>query len=357
MCCPITGFIYVSLAAHDGGLLLRLPLRPCSHLSGAVVNAGGATFPAFTPGAVYGPSYGIGCAAHDNGLAPFCDLDRESWCNSPWCWVNASECAPDFQPTPSSYFEGRLGLTYCTCHAMRRTTSSAFTRPDTSICAPSSRWIRMRRAKSWARRRPATDCAARQHESPGRVDGQRHQCALRRPWLCAAARWRGVGPTHAPALHLGHVSLRRMGSCRAQPEPLPLREQPLRCRGRHGERLPRRRDPGAGRARAGRRQDVLHRPRPAERAAWSGQRGGRRAVHLLDAHPQRRVRASRTRAAAAAALPRKERRDRRRKLRLPGQSVLCVLGRGDRAPRGGARVSGGAQRDGGAATRFARVRV
>ena len=82
------------------------------NLSGAVVNAGGATFPAFTPGAVYGPSYGIGCAAHDNGLAPFCDLDRESWCNSPWCWVNASECAPDFQPTPSSYFEGRLGLTY-----------------------------------------------------------------------------------------------------------------------------------------------------------------------------------------------------------------------------------------------------
>ena len=91
------------------------------NLTGAFVDAGGATFSAFVPGAQYGPSYGLGCSAHDRGLKPFCDLTQstESWCSSSWCWVNASECAAAFEPTASSYFAGRVGLTYSyrTCNA------------------------------------------------------------------------------------------------------------------------------------------------------------------------------------------------------------------------------------------------
>ena len=99
-----------------------LPDLSSYNLTGAIVNAGGAQFPAFTPGGEYGPSYGIGCGSHDDGLEPFCDRAdvRESWCASNWCWVNASECTAAFEPTASSYFGGSgLGLTYsyATCNA------------------------------------------------------------------------------------------------------------------------------------------------------------------------------------------------------------------------------------------------
>ena len=91
-----------------------LPDLSSYNLTGTVVDAGGVKFPAFTVGAEYGPSYGLGCSAHDDGRAPFCDRanNRKSWCSSRWCWVNASECAPAFEPTASSYFEGQHALTY-----------------------------------------------------------------------------------------------------------------------------------------------------------------------------------------------------------------------------------------------------
>ena len=59
-----------------------LPDLSSYNLTGAIVNAGGAQFPAFTPGAEYGPSYGIGCGSHDDGLAPFCDRADSNTCDT-----------------------------------------------------------------------------------------------------------------------------------------------------------------------------------------------------------------------------------------------------------------------------------
>ena len=85
-------------------------------------NAGGATFTAFSPGSAFGEQYGLGCSAHDMGLAPFCDnavLVAPSWCTANWCWVNASNCDASYAPTASAFFEDSTGLTYSydTCNS------------------------------------------------------------------------------------------------------------------------------------------------------------------------------------------------------------------------------------------------
>ena len=53
----------------------------------------------------YGVGYGLHrCAAHDAGKRPLCNVAAApSWCSAPWCYVDASACAPNITTTASYY--------------------------------------------------------------------------------------------------------------------------------------------------------------------------------------------------------------------------------------------------------------
>ena len=59
----------------------------------------------------YGPDYGLhSCKAHDARTAPYCNVAGfPSWCASPWCYVNSSNCN-NVSNSPSSYVENAVGL-------------------------------------------------------------------------------------------------------------------------------------------------------------------------------------------------------------------------------------------------------
>ena len=70
----------------------------------------------------YGLGYGLhSCKPHDSKNAPFCNVAGfPSWCTSPWCYVNISDCA--LSALPSSYMPG-LHYSYDTCEATDTFTS------------------------------------------------------------------------------------------------------------------------------------------------------------------------------------------------------------------------------------------
>ena len=90
-------------------------------------------YSAFSPGAVYPPTYGANCDAHDHSLPPYCSEANRfecdgsgtgclpAWCASSWCWVDANNCTTtDFSSadniTDSAYFSGSgLVYSYTTC--------------------------------------------------------------------------------------------------------------------------------------------------------------------------------------------------------------------------------------------------
>jgi hypothetical protein len=85
-------------------------------------------YTAFSEGAVYPPSYGQGCSAHDMHLLPYCvpqwcgdpinDECVPRWCAEQWCWVDEASCSGVPSPMPTSYFAPlRLTYSYEACNA------------------------------------------------------------------------------------------------------------------------------------------------------------------------------------------------------------------------------------------------
>ena len=64
----------------------------------------------------YGSNYGYRtCAAHDSGLAPFCNAaSPPGWCEESWCYVDPRECDQGLPPFQSQYFEAAF-YSYQTC--------------------------------------------------------------------------------------------------------------------------------------------------------------------------------------------------------------------------------------------------
>ena len=64
----------------------------------------------------YGSNYGYRtCAAHDSGLAPFCNgASPPGWCEESWCYVDPRECDQGLPPFQSQYFEQAF-YSYQTC--------------------------------------------------------------------------------------------------------------------------------------------------------------------------------------------------------------------------------------------------
>merc|ERR1740121_3503499 len=74
-------------------------INPYTHPSttgiSAVMSGNNVTYrPAgFKESFVFPSSWGIGCAAHDEGLEPYCsDEAAPGWCFKEWCYVNPSSC-------------------------------------------------------------------------------------------------------------------------------------------------------------------------------------------------------------------------------------------------------------------------
>ena len=70
----------------------------------------------------YPYSYGVGCGAHDQHTAPYCDdADGDgvtpSWCADRWCYVETASCSLPTGGGDSSYFVGMQGMlfSYITC--------------------------------------------------------------------------------------------------------------------------------------------------------------------------------------------------------------------------------------------------
>ena len=85
--------------------------------TGVRADVGGMLFSAFTPGSEYGENYGLGCAAHDADLEPFCHTDGStpSFCAQSWCFVQPN-CSAGYNPTPSAFFPNMgLHYSYTTC--------------------------------------------------------------------------------------------------------------------------------------------------------------------------------------------------------------------------------------------------
>ena len=87
-------------------------------LSALTANVGGSMWTVFSPGSRYGEFYGLGCAAHDANLPPFCEAislgTSLGWCLDQWCWVEPT-CA---DASPSYYFSSAsLYYSYAACNA------------------------------------------------------------------------------------------------------------------------------------------------------------------------------------------------------------------------------------------------
>jgi hypothetical protein len=65
----------------------------------------------------YPPAYGSSiCAAHDQGLSPFCDgTTNPAFCGQPWCWVDGATCQRSDTTYTVSSFRPELHYSYRTC--------------------------------------------------------------------------------------------------------------------------------------------------------------------------------------------------------------------------------------------------
>jgi len=83
------------------------------------------TLPGSSTETTYASSYGVGCSAHDSGLAPFCDrANPPAWCADAWCYVDPSNCAGMLY-VDSALFPG-LHYSHFTCNANANTFHSWF---------------------------------------------------------------------------------------------------------------------------------------------------------------------------------------------------------------------------------------
>ena len=68
-------------------------------------------------GVCYPSTYGAEeCAAHDQGLDPFCDgSNPDAYCAEPWCYVDAAMCHPSSIPYEASALANGMFFSYETC--------------------------------------------------------------------------------------------------------------------------------------------------------------------------------------------------------------------------------------------------
>ena len=114
-----------------------------------VVTVQGQMFSAFTPGAVYPSTYGVGCGTHDLPLPPLCQTMVcgdgtaecfQSFCADAWCWVDESACL-GLESTPSTFFPGmNLSYSYTTCNSTDRFSSTYLAPPPPPPDQDQEKW-------------------------------------------------------------------------------------------------------------------------------------------------------------------------------------------------------------------------